>query len=235
MRRIEFNTKNMDRGSLARQIGKILGRDVKYLPVPTCNYDIGGCILDKEGRFYPTDDVEDVMLQAIAELLHGKPIMDEGSKTNRQPEEQQDVPQESRNENDTLCVSVSASLFDDKSLENLQNIVNGKSTLLQHAFGIEQLEIIISETKISFPWFPLPSNADAVAAYTAFISQLCDLARKVKKLIMKNTHSDVSSYDLALLGMTANYAVMGLSRKAKIKGKTHEQRRNVKTNAEGIR
>lgn len=194
MKRIEFNTKNMDRGSLARQIGKILGRDVKYLRVPTCNYDIGGCILDKEGRFYPTDDVEDVMLQAIAELLHGKPIMDEGSKTNRQPEEQQDIPQESRNENGALCVSVSASLFDDKSLENLQNIVNGKSTLLQHAFGIEQLEIIISETKISFPWFPLPSNADAVAAYTAFISQLCDLARKVKRVSLKDKEVDNEKY-----------------------------------------
>ena len=191
MRRIEFNTKNMDRGSLARQVGEILGREVKYVRVSTCNYDIGGCILDKEGRFYPTDDVEDVMLQAIAESLYGKPIMDEDSKTNSQPEEQQDILQESRDENDTLCVSVSASLFDDKSLENLQNIVNGKSTLLQHAFGIEQLEIKISETKISFP---LPSNADAVAAYTAFISQLCDLARKVKRVSLKDKEVDNEKY-----------------------------------------
>lgn len=45
MRRIEFNTKNMDRGSLARQIGKILGRDVKYLRVPICNYDIWGIVI----------------------------------------------------------------------------------------------------------------------------------------------------------------------------------------------
>lgn len=182
MRRLEVNTKNMERGSLARQIGKILGRKAKYLRVSTCNYDIGGCILDKEGRFYPTDDVEDVIFQAIAELLHGKPIMDEDSKTNRQPAEQQDIPQESGDEKDALCASVSASLFDEKSLENLQNIVKGKSTLLQHAFSIKQLEIKISETKISFPWFPLSSNADAGAAYTAFIGQLCDLARKVKRV-----------------------------------------------------
>lgn len=31
MKRIEFNTKNMDRGSLARQIGKILGRDTECM------------------------------------------------------------------------------------------------------------------------------------------------------------------------------------------------------------
>ena len=47
---------------------------------------------------------------------------------------------------------------------------------------MEQLEVAITENQISFSWFPLVSEPDAVSAYTEFISKLCELAIKLKRV-----------------------------------------------------
>ena len=53
---------------------------------------------------------------------------------------------------------------------------------MKHAFQAEQLKVKITDDQISFPWFPLASEPDAVNAYTEFISKLCDLAIKLKRV-----------------------------------------------------
>ena len=71
----------------------------------------------------------------------------------------------------------------DTALENLQKIIANKQTLLQRAFRTDSTEIEITEEKINFTWFPYTADGEEVAAYTQFISRLCDMAREAKRCV----------------------------------------------------
>ncbi|MDD3141227.1 MAG: hypothetical protein PHX08_19970 [Lachnospiraceae bacterium] len=66
--------------------------------------------------------------------------------------------------------------------------------LLQHAFLCEDLKIEITEEKVTFAWFALTTEPDEVAAYTEFISKLCNLAQTVKRVQGKEKESDNEKY-----------------------------------------
>lgn len=85
-------------------------------------------------------------------------------------------------------------MFADDKLENLQKLIEGKQTLFKHAFLTEQLEVVITENQVSFPWFPLASELDAVNAYTEFISKLCELAIKLKRVSLTDKEVENEKY-----------------------------------------
>ena len=85
-------------------------------------------------------------------------------------------------------------MFTDDKLENLQKLIEGKQTLFKHAFLTEQLEVVITENQVSFPWFPLASELDAVNAYTEFISKLCELAIKLKRVSVTDKEVENEKY-----------------------------------------
>ena len=97
-------------------------------------------------------------------------------------------------EADVLSISVPRNMFTDDKLENLQKLIEGKQTLFKHAFRVEQLEVAITENQVLFPWFPLASEPDAVSAYTEFISKLCELAIKLKRVSLKDKEVENEKY-----------------------------------------
>ena len=80
------------------------------------------------------------------------------------------------------------------ALENLQKIIANKQTLFQCAFQTDSTEIEITEEKINFTWFPYTVDGDDIAAYTQFISRLCDMARDAKRVSSKPTETDNDKY-----------------------------------------
>ena len=65
-----------------------------------------------------------------------------------------------------------------------------KQTLFQRAFRMDSTEIEITDEKINFIWFPYTVDGDEIAAYTQFISRLCDMARDAKRVLSKPTETD---------------------------------------------
>ena len=80
------------------------------------------------------------------------------------------------------------------ALENLQKIIANKQTLFQRAFRMDSTEIDITDEKINFTWFPYTVDGDEIAAYTQFISRLCDMARDAKRVLSKPTETDNDKY-----------------------------------------
>ena len=97
-------------------------------------------------------------------------------------------------EADVLSISVPRNMFTDDKLENLQKLIEGKQMLFKHAFRAEQLEVVITQNQVSFPWFPLASEPDAVSAYTEFITKLCGLAIKLKQVSLKDKEVENEKY-----------------------------------------
>lgn len=95
---------------------------------------------------------------------------------------------------DKLTIAIPKESLTDTALENLQKIIVNKQTLFQRAFRMDSTEIEITEEKINFTWFPYTTDSDEIAAYTQFISRLCDMARDAKRVSSKPTETDNDKY-----------------------------------------
>ena len=180
---IDFKVKGKERKKLAYAIGESLGMPVKYTRTPKFDYLIGSCILDKNGVFHASGDLSESKLDLILERFYkGEPI------------QQSELPEDETMEADVLSISVPRNMFTDDKLENLQKLIERKQTLFKHAFRVEQWEIVIIQNPVSFPWFPLASEPDAVNAYTEFISKLCELAIKLKRVSLKDKEVENEKY-----------------------------------------
>lgn len=180
---IDFKVKGEERKKLAYAIAELLEIPVKYTRTPKFDYLIGSCILDKNGVFHTSEDLSESELKLVLEQFYkGEPI--------QQSEQSENEIMEA----DVLSISVPRNMFADDKLENLQKLIEGKQTLFKHAFLTEQLEVVITENQVSFPWFPLVSELDAVNAYTEFISKLCELAIKLKRVSLKDKEVENEKY-----------------------------------------
>ena len=95
---------------------------------------------------------------------------------------------------DKLTIAVPREIYTDTALENLQKIIANKQILFQRAFRTDSTEIGITKEKINFTWFPYTTDVDEIAAYTQFISRLCDMARDAKRVSSKPTETDNGKY-----------------------------------------
>ena len=180
---IDFKVKGEERKKLAYAIAELLEIPVKYTRTPKFDYLIGSCILDKNGVFHTSEDLSESELKLVLERFYkGEPI--------QQSEQSENEIMEA----DVLSISVPRNMFADDKLENLQKLIEGKQTLFKHEFLTEQLEVVITENQVSFPWFPLVSELDAVNAYTEFISKLCELAIKLKRVSLKDKEVENEKY-----------------------------------------
>ena len=95
---------------------------------------------------------------------------------------------------DILIITVPKNTFTEQALTNMQKMVDNKEALFSKAFVKENLTLNIDAENVSFDWFQFTANPDDVSAYTEFVSRLCDLARKVKRVIPTATENDNDKY-----------------------------------------
>ena len=190
---IRFTLESKQRPKLAQEIGNILGTVPHYERVPSCAYDIAGYRLDKEGVLHIPEGAEETTKDLIRQLRE-RGFQDDAEVTEEVPVQE-----------DKLTIGIPRESLTDTALENLQRIIANRQTLFQRAFRMDSTEIEITEEKINFTWFPYTTDSDEMAAYTQFISRLCDMARDAKgyhqsrpKRIMTNMLSAVFCSDLAL-------------------------------------
>ena len=180
---IRFTLESKQRPKLAREIGNILGTAPHYERVPSCAYDIAGYRLDKEGVLHISEGVEEETVEDLILKLRERGFQDDAEVTEEVPVQQEKL---------TIAIPKESPM--DTALENLQKITANKQTLFQRAFRTDNTEIEITEGKINFTWFPYTTDSDEIAAYTQFISRLCDMARDAKRVSSKPTETDNDKY-----------------------------------------
>ena len=180
---IRFTLESKQKPKLAQEIGNILGTAPHYERVPSCAYGIAGYRLDKEGVLHIPEGTEKETVEDLILQLRERGFQDDAEITEEVPVQQ-----------DKLTIVISRESLTDIALENLQKITANKQTLFQRAFRTDSTEIEITEEKISFLWFPYTADSDEIAAYTQFISRLCDMARDAKRVSSKPTETDNDKY-----------------------------------------
>ncbi len=179
---IRFTLESKQRPKLAQEIGNILGTAPHYERVPSCAYDIAGYRLDKEGVLHIPEGAEETTKDLIRQLRE-RGFQDDAEVTEEVPVQQ-----------DKLTIAISKESLTDTALENLQKIIANKQMLFQRTFRTDSTEVEITEEKINFIWFPYTMDSDEIAAYTQFISRLCDMARDAKRVSSKPTETDNDKY-----------------------------------------
>ena len=179
---IRFTLESKQRPKLAQEIGNLLGTAPHYERVPSCAYDIAGYRLDKEGVLHIPEGAEETTKDLILQLRE-RGFQDDAEITEEVPVQQ-----------DKLTIVIPRESITDMALENLQKIIANKQTLLQRAFQTDSTGVEIIEEKINFAWFPYTEDGDEIAAYTQFITGLCDMAKDAKRVSLKQTETDNDKY-----------------------------------------
>ena len=68
-----------------------------------------------------------------------------------------------------------------------------KGNLIRKALGITDLRVEVLEDRVAFPWFS-QVDADSAAAYTHFISALCEMSRNAKRVTATEKPVDNEKY-----------------------------------------
>jgi len=84
-----------------------------------------------------------------------------------------------------LTIEVPLVGFTATALDNLDKLVEGKATLIMKSVGAEALPIERTGNTLRFPWFPVISSYLEVDAYSRLIYALCEMAKKQKRVTMK--------------------------------------------------
>lgn len=200
--KIHYDRTGAQRKVLVEVISRITGERAKYLGVPSCAYQIGVFHLDKEGTL-EFDEVENnaIAREVVDGLLEagyagGKDenigeVLERLDKAVRPQEAHSEEIEEDTME---LTISIPYEGFDESSLQNLDNLVKAKGSLIKKALGVDELPIKVQGEEIKFPWFKTTLDNDETVIYTTFISKLAEMAKSQKRISAKEKEVENEKY-----------------------------------------
>ena len=179
---ITINATGEARRRLVKTISEWLDVPAKYCGAPTFNYEVDYFTIDKSGNLSFDDRADSEVIERLLEHIY-----DEGFDIDQSHTEDED-------ESCAVCISMPKSLFTDSNLENLKAIITAKGSLIKKALGVNDLPLEITDTKVSFPWFPATPAPDELNAYDTFICKLCEMARNQTRVNTSEKPADNEKY-----------------------------------------
>ena len=183
---LNFHVNGAERKRLVQTISDWLGVPAKYCGAPTFNYEVDYFTIDRNGSLSFDDRADSEVIERL--LQH---IYDEGFDIDQSHTEEADTETD---EPCAVCISLPRQLFADGSLENLKALIAAKGNLIKKALGVNDLPLEITDTKVSFPWFPATPTPDEMNAYDTFICKLCEMARSQKRVNATEKPTDNEKY-----------------------------------------
>lgn len=198
---VKYNVTGERRKEMVEVISGIVGMKAVYMRVPTCAYAISNFKVSKEGTLVFDDRSDSEVVEKVLEGLARVGFEAENSATQATEtadengvvdlsEESETEPQEA---NVGLTVALPREDFTDNALENLQKLVDSKAALMKKALGVDALPVEVTEERVSFPWFS-EADSDSAAAYTHFITALCNMAKNQKRVTAKEKTAENEKY-----------------------------------------
>lgn len=183
--KILYHAQGKTRKELADAISTITGATKVYKGIPSYAYEIDCFTVDRDGNlnFDDSTDIKDLLEKLDSMGFHAQ------TPTEKEPDDS-----ESEQDNG-LVIAMPRSFFTDTALENLKKLIQAKSNLMLKVFQTDVLRMQVTEDKVLFPWFTGCPDADTVKAYTHFITALCHLAKKQKRVLATERVSINEKYD----------------------------------------
>lgn len=194
--RIEFHRTGAERKALVTAIGEILEVRPKYKGMPSAAYEIDYFTVTKNGTLEFDDRADSEEVENLLEQLADRGIVAApaemvqtwlNAKVEELSEKRETEPQAA---NVGLTVEIP---LDKVAVGNLTKLLDAKGNLIRKALGITDLRVEVLEDRVAFPWFS-QVDADSAAAYTHFISALCEMSRNAKRVTATEKPVDNEKY-----------------------------------------
>ena len=181
----KFNVTGTDRKRLAAAISEYTGEKAEYQFMPTCAYVIGNFTLSKEGTLSCEDSTD---VTALLEKLTA-----DGFTTEYDAEP---ITETEANEEEAHGIAIQMPMagFTETALQNLHTLVEAKGSLIKKALGVNSLPINQIDDRLDFPWFAEDSTPEELNAYMHFVTALCEMAKKQKRITSKEKETDNEKY-----------------------------------------
>ena len=203
-----FNVTGERRKEMVEVVSGIVGMKAVYMRMPTCAYAISNFTVSKEGALAWDERSSGELVEKVLAGLAQAGFTAEPEVTSEAQAEPEDSAEAAADTQETaageetagpqegigLTVSLPRESFTDAALENLQKLVDAKAALIKKALAVDSLPVETDAEKVSFPWFADGQDGDAAKAYTHFITALCDMARKQKRVTAKERPADNEKY-----------------------------------------
>ena len=201
--KIRYNRIGSERKALVRAIEEITECTAQYLGAPTFAYQVDYFTIEKDGTLEFDDRADSEEIENLLEQLAERGF--EGTAA-EMPDTAAETPhtaaeteaEELSEEAETAQHSESLGLtvaipMDGTAVGNLKKLLEAKGNLIKKALGIDGLPIEVKEETVELPWFETVSPEET-AAYTHFISALCELSKNAKRVTAKEKEVDNEKY-----------------------------------------
>ena len=189
---IKFVVTKEERKALVKAIAEITGQSSVYQGAPGFAFAVGDYVIDRNGTLVYDERTSEASARSLLMELAERGFIHEGVIDLVTPSnpENADVP-------DRLVIEVPFESHWERSFENLERLVSGKSALIMKALGVDSLPIERTENTLRFAWFPVSAGGEETDAYARFVHALCDMAKNQKRVTMKEKESAVDSEKFA--------------------------------------
>ena len=182
--RIEFQRTGAERKALVTAIGEILEVRPKYKGMPSAAYEIDYYTVTKDGTLEFDDRADSEEVENLLERLADRGIVAAPTEMAQAWLDAREAERSEKRETALQEANVGLTVeipLDKVAVGNLTKLLDAKGNLIRKALGITDLRIELLEDRVAFPWFS-QVDADSVAAYTHFISALCEMSRNAKRV-----------------------------------------------------
>ena len=177
---IRYNVTGAKRKELVKVIADATGARAEYKFMPTCNYEIDYFTVTKDGTLLFDDCADSEEVEQVLEAITAAGFECEAQDGEEQLSEELSEESETEPQEETVGLTVEIPL-DKVAIGNLTKLLDAKGNLIRKALGITDLRIEVLDDRVAFPWFS-QVDADSAAAYTHFISALCEMSRNAKRV-----------------------------------------------------
>ena len=193
---IRYNVTGAKRKELVKVIANATGARAEYKFMPTCNYEIDYFTVTKDGTLLFDDRADSEEVERVLEAISAAGFECEPQDCGEQPSREE--TKEAAESADTAPQAANVGLtveipLDKVAVGNLTKLLDAKGNLIRKALGITDLRIEVLEDRVAFPWFS-QVDTDSAAAYTHFISALCEMSRNAKRVTATEKPVDNEKY-----------------------------------------
>ena len=164
-----------ERKVIAAVIAEALGGQVRYAGAPGFAYEANGWSIDRDGVVHSPEI-------GLDEIKSVRPVIDALNIAGLSAE-------------GTMTITLSLEGFGETSLENLQNLLASKETLLKKALSVDRdIEVSTENGEIAFPFWKATLNADEVLTYITLARQMAEQAKTQKHVLAAEKPADNEKY-----------------------------------------
>ncbi len=124
------------------------------------------------------------------------------TESNKRGRKKKTVDQEVKQDSLGLVVNIPK---DAVNLDNLQNLLIAKESILKKALNVDDLSYEVKDDEICFPWFKEEISTDEILIYTKFISSLCKMSKDSTRIASKQKEYENEKYSFRCFLLRLGY------------------------------